>query len=266
MIAATFWANKTIRTWDTWVGTELDRPLGREILPRIPSNEKPMSTGVSLQWSCRRGPVAGRRHRHRSSDRCGPPFRSAKWPTLDLDLHYGVFVGLNLGWASDWNFAIQRLPDLLIRNRDAAKPTRLDAALAPVSVCSGAQDSDDSSACVALQQDWIDVQNNVHHQEVQHEFEAARRKCVCGCGEGRQKHQQMPALAGASLSSKSLNRFASAHAAVPRHRSACGDIVPGSDDNASHRAASPPAGLGHSTVWRLFVQMTVSGAKRVSCY
>ncbi len=40
MIAAACWAIKTIRTWDTWAGTELDRLLGREILPRVSSNDK----------------------------------------------------------------------------------------------------------------------------------------------------------------------------------------------------------------------------------
>src|SRR5260370_10193624 len=48
MIAAAFWAIKTIGTWDTWVGTELDRLLGREILPRISSNEKRRCQRASL--------------------------------------------------------------------------------------------------------------------------------------------------------------------------------------------------------------------------
>jgi hypothetical protein len=48
MIAAAFWAIKTFRTWDTWVGTELNRRPGREILPRIPSNEKRRCQRASL--------------------------------------------------------------------------------------------------------------------------------------------------------------------------------------------------------------------------
>jgi hypothetical protein len=45
MVAAAFWAFKINRTRDTWVGTELNRRIGRETLPRIPSNESRMALG-----------------------------------------------------------------------------------------------------------------------------------------------------------------------------------------------------------------------------
>src|SRR5260370_41203083 len=48
MVAAAFWAFKINRTRDTWVGTELNRRLGRETLPRIPSNEKRRCQRASL--------------------------------------------------------------------------------------------------------------------------------------------------------------------------------------------------------------------------
>src|SRR5258708_9094195 len=48
MVAAAFWAFKINRTRDTWVGTELNRRLGRETLPRIPSNEKRRGQWASL--------------------------------------------------------------------------------------------------------------------------------------------------------------------------------------------------------------------------
>src|SRR6516164_2830874 len=102
---------------------------------------------------------------------------------------------------------------------------------------SGAQDPDDSSPCVTLQQDWIDVQSSVHDQEIEGKFETARRKGVCDCGEGRQKHQKMPSLTGASLSSESPNRFAPGHTAVTRH----GSANPGIHDIAMNHIRAEPA-------------------------
>jgi hypothetical protein len=63
----------------------------------------------------------------------------------------------------------------------AASATNLMVARAQCSASSGAQDPDDSSACVALQQDWIEVQG--------------------------QQHQKMPSLAGASVSSETAEAF-----------------------------------------------------------
>src|SRR5260370_9008736 len=48
MVAAAFWAFKINRTRDSWVGSELNRRLGGETLPRNPSNEKRRCQRASL--------------------------------------------------------------------------------------------------------------------------------------------------------------------------------------------------------------------------
>src|SRR5262249_49136466 len=124
---------------------------------------------------------------------------------------------LSRKWATGFRVVPRRASP---RVEGASTTTNPIVAWAQCPAFSGPQDPDDSSAGVTLRQDWIEVQSNVHDQEIQSKFEAARRKCVCNCGEGRQKHQKMPLLPGASLSSESLNRFAPGHTAVTRHGSA----------------------------------------------
>src|SRR5260370_7337901 len=68
MVAAAFWGIKINRTWDTWVGTELNTRLGRDILHRIPSNEKRRCQQVSLSS----GPVPSARL-HESATATAPP-------------------------------------------------------------------------------------------------------------------------------------------------------------------------------------------------